>query len=94
MKASDGKVVHVYAMYCMLAKGALLEPQNPSEMGLMRGSKSLAFWGRGAHFAGGGPNHSYSGITRIILFRMQALTDYTRKMQICVYTQPELAVIA
>ena len=49
MKASDGKVVHVhvYAMYCMLAKGALLGPQNPSEMGLMRGSKSLAFWGRG-----------------------------------------------
>ena len=56
MKASDGKVVHVYAMYCMLAKGALLGPQNPSEMGPMRGSKSLAFWGRG-----GGPNRSYRG---------------------------------
>ena len=58
MKASDGKVVHVYAMYCMLAKGALLGPQNPSEMGLMRGSKSLAFWaggGGGGAISLGGP---------------------------------------
>ena len=54
MIASDGKVVHVYAMYCTLAKGALLGAQNPSEMGPMRGSKSLAFCGRGgAHFGGG-----------------------------------------
>ena len=49
------------AMYCMLAKGALLGPQNPSEMGLMRGSKSLAFWGRGGPFRWGGPNRSYTG---------------------------------
>ena len=41
-------------MYCMLAKGALPGPQNPSEMGLMRGSKSLAFWGRGGPFCWGG----------------------------------------
>ena len=61
MKASDGKVVHVYAMYCMLAKGALLGPPNPSEMGPMRGFKSLAFWGRGGGGEGGAKSLLYTG---------------------------------
>ena len=66
MKASDGKVHG--ACICYVAKGALPGPQNPSEMGLMRGSKSLAFWGRGgAHFAGGGgPNRSYTGLAKSV----------------------------
>ena len=34
-------------------------PQNPSEMGPMRGSKSLAFWSRGG--GGGGPNRWRGG---------------------------------
>ena len=50
MKASDGKVV--YVLY--VSKGGPPGAKNPSEMGPMRGSKSLAFWGRWGQFPGGG----------------------------------------
>ena len=53
-RQSGACICYVLHVYVYVSKGALLGLQNHSEMGPMRGSKSLAFWGRVAPFRSGG----------------------------------------
>ena len=59
-----------YVLYVSKGGPSCMGPQNPSEMGLMKGSKSLAFWSRGGPFRLGGP--------KSLLHRKQCIVNRRR----------------